>query len=185
MISRGCRSRSTSSVAQVRRPSCTVIFCTPAFVHRASQERLKLRGSIGVPHLVVKISLPPCQAVPASSLAYASSALRSCSAVLQISGSGSVASEVAVADSRDSQLPGVRSGVSATCAPASVGWTNGPSSMKRRRYRAKIPASSEGQDSRLLAMWAASRSRSSVTTRSPLLVRTIKVARLSNGFGSR
>jgi hypothetical protein len=40
-----------------------------------------------------------------------------------------------VRDSRDSQSPGVRSGVSATCALASVGWTNGPSSMKRRRYR--------------------------------------------------
>jgi hypothetical protein len=35
-----------------------VIFRTPAFAQRASQERLKLRGSIGVPHFVVKISLP-------------------------------------------------------------------------------------------------------------------------------
>ncbi|MDT7595487.1 MAG: hypothetical protein QOJ06_1033, partial [Pseudonocardiales bacterium] len=52
MTSRGCTSRSTSSVAQVRRPSCTVIFRTPALAQRASQERLKLRGSIGVPHLV-------------------------------------------------------------------------------------------------------------------------------------
>ena len=69
MTSRGCTSRSTSSVAQVRRPSCTVIFRTPALAQRGSQERLKLRGSIGVPHLVVKINLPPCHAAPASSLA--------------------------------------------------------------------------------------------------------------------
>lgn len=47
----GCTSRSTSSVAQVRRPSCTVIFWIPALAQRASQAWLKLRGSIGVPHL--------------------------------------------------------------------------------------------------------------------------------------
>jgi hypothetical protein len=58
-----------SSVAQVRRPSCTVIFRTPAFAQRVSQGRLKLRGSIGVPHLVAKINLPPCHADPATSLA--------------------------------------------------------------------------------------------------------------------
>lgn len=69
MTSRGCTSRSTNSVAQVQRPSCTVIFRTPAFAQRASHDRLTLRGSIGVPDLVVKISLPPCHADPAVSLA--------------------------------------------------------------------------------------------------------------------
>ena len=33
----------------MRWPSLTVIFRTPAFVLRVSQERLKYRGSIGVP----------------------------------------------------------------------------------------------------------------------------------------
>lgn len=100
MTSRGCTFRSTSSVAQVRRPLCTVILRTLAFAQRVSQERLKLRGSIGVPHLVVKISLPPCHADPASSLTRASSTFRSRSAAAQTSGSGSVASEVAVLVSR-------------------------------------------------------------------------------------
>jgi hypothetical protein len=35
MTSRGCTSRSTNGVAQVRRPSCTVVFRTLAFVHSA------------------------------------------------------------------------------------------------------------------------------------------------------
>jgi hypothetical protein len=100
MTSRGCTSKSTNRVAQVRRPSCTVIFRTAAFAHRVSQARLKLRGSIGVPHLVVKISLPPCHADPATSLAWASSTFRSRSAAAQTSGSGNVASELAVLVSR-------------------------------------------------------------------------------------
>ena len=64
MTWRGCTSRSTSSVAHVRRPSCTVIFCTLALAQWTPQERLKLRGSISVPHFVLKIRLPPCQAEP-------------------------------------------------------------------------------------------------------------------------
>ena len=64
MTWRECTSRSTNNVAQVRRPSCTVIFCTLALAQRTSQERLKLRGSISVLHFVVKIRLPPCQAEP-------------------------------------------------------------------------------------------------------------------------
>ncbi len=49
MTARRWTSRSTSSVAQVRRPSWTVIFRTPAFAQRPSQEWLKFRSSIGVP----------------------------------------------------------------------------------------------------------------------------------------
>lgn len=47
-----------------------------------------------------KMSLPPCHADPANSLARASSTFRSRSAATQMSGSGSVASEVAVFVSR-------------------------------------------------------------------------------------
>jgi hypothetical protein len=39
----------------VRRPSCTVILRRPALRQRVSQNRLKLRDSIGVPQRVVKI----------------------------------------------------------------------------------------------------------------------------------
>jgi hypothetical protein len=52
-------------VPQVRRASCTVIRRTAAFLIRASEDRLRLRGSIGVPNRVVKTSPEPCQAFPA------------------------------------------------------------------------------------------------------------------------
>jgi hypothetical protein len=55
IATRGCTSRAASSVAQVLRVPWTVIRGTRAAVMHRSKLRLKLRGSIGVPCLVVKI----------------------------------------------------------------------------------------------------------------------------------
>lgn len=66
MAMRGCTSRSTSRLAHVRRASWTVIRRTFAAAHRRSQVRLKFRGSIGVPYLVVKTSPESCHFCPAA-----------------------------------------------------------------------------------------------------------------------
>lgn len=89
ITSRGCTSRSTSSVAHVRRPSCTVIFRTPALRHRLSQARWKLCDSIGVPHFVEKTQSPSCHAPPAGCRAAVCSSRRSRNAAAQISTNGS------------------------------------------------------------------------------------------------
>ena len=65
MITRGGTSRSTSSVAQVRRASCAVIRRTPAAVQRVSNSRAKFLGSTGLPYRVVTTHFPPCHAGPA------------------------------------------------------------------------------------------------------------------------
>ncbi len=63
----GWTSRSASRLPQVRRASCTVMCRRPACSQRRSQNRRKLRGSIGVPNLVVITSPFSCHASPASS----------------------------------------------------------------------------------------------------------------------
>ncbi len=65
MTSRRGASKSTRRVAQVCRPPWTVILRTPALRQRVSQDRLKLRGSMGMPHLVLKteaggVEVPRC-----------------------------------------------------------------------------------------------------------------------------
>ena len=92
MTSRGCTSRLTRRVTQVRRPSWTVILRTPALRQRAFQERLKLRGSIGVPYLVLNTHLPPCHIAPAASRTDACWVRRCRNAVVQRSTSGSTTS---------------------------------------------------------------------------------------------
>jgi len=47
----GVDSRAANSVAQVRLASWTVMWRTPAWLHRAVKRRLRVRGSIGVPWL--------------------------------------------------------------------------------------------------------------------------------------
>jgi hypothetical protein len=53
-----------------------VIFRTPALRHRASQDRLKLRGSIGVPKIEQNTSPVCCHADPAAGGAWSASARR-------------------------------------------------------------------------------------------------------------
>src|SRR5437660_11663027 len=54
IATRGWTSSAASSEAQVLRVPCTVIRGTLAATMQRSKLRLKLRGSIGVPYLVVK-----------------------------------------------------------------------------------------------------------------------------------
>src|SRR5438094_4736393 len=61
---------------------------TPALAHRVWKLRLKLRGSIGVPHLVLNTRPRSCQAGLALSMARSCSSRRSLRAARQISGSG-------------------------------------------------------------------------------------------------
>jgi hypothetical protein len=58
-MTRGCTSRPTSSVAQVRRASCTVMSRTPEASQRAVNFRFKVRGSTGVPYRPVNTRCGP------------------------------------------------------------------------------------------------------------------------------
>ena len=100
IATRGCTSRAASRLAQVRLTSWTVILRSPAFSRRVSKRRLKLRGSNGVPTLVVNTSPVSVQVSPAAARASACSFSRIRSAVTQMPGSGSVASEASVLVSR-------------------------------------------------------------------------------------
>jgi hypothetical protein len=86
--------------------SWTLIRRTPAFRHRSSKLRLKFReGSIGVPCLVVKTRPVAVQSAPAVSLLVCCCFALSRSAVTQIPGRGSVASEASVLVSRCPRQP--------------------------------------------------------------------------------
>ena len=89
MITRGWTSRSTSSVAQVRRASCTLMSGTPATAIRAWNDRTMFRGSTRRPYRMVNTKPSrSCQASPASRRDSSCGARASCSAVTQISGKG-------------------------------------------------------------------------------------------------
>ncbi len=79
---------------------CTVIRGTLAATMHRSKLRLKLRGSIGVPYLVVKTRPVSIQASPAWSRSASCCFLRILSAATHRSGSGSGASDVSVLTSR-------------------------------------------------------------------------------------
>jgi hypothetical protein len=68
IATRGWTSRAASNVAQVLRVTCSVILGTRAATIMRSKLRLKLRGSIGVPCLVVKIR--PVSIQPSPALAF-------------------------------------------------------------------------------------------------------------------
>ncbi len=77
---------------QACRVSLTRMRGTPALAQRVSKLRLKFRGSMGVPHLVVNTRSLGCHRSPARSRAAHCSARRSLSAVTEISGSGRMSS---------------------------------------------------------------------------------------------